>query len=220
MTQASNSIIDTSTMPGLREYYHVSSLMLWSTYCEFENHLDKRAQEIVCQYQKESKNNADPSQHLPSTLHYIQVQLATQLRYALLPRFLGVLERMMKAMCKINCPEDKVTKGKGSWLERHVKLLEKNGVSFVDVQDDIENTKNLIIIRNCIVHANGEIEACKDSEAVTKAIKALGENDAGIFSEGFLSLGDQVIPTAQIAMSNIMVELFKHYKFPLSRSRW
>ena len=38
---------DTASVPNLREYYHVHSLIVWNTCCELEKHIDETAHRII-----------------------------------------------------------------------------------------------------------------------------------------------------------------------------
>jgi hypothetical protein len=85
---------DTATVPNLREYYHVHSLIVWNTCCKLEKHIDETAQRIIEELDEQDEKGIERAS---IDLHYLQVQMANTLRYAMLPRFLGLLVRVRSA---------------------------------------------------------------------------------------------------------------------------
>jgi hypothetical protein len=207
--------MSTETIQELREYYHVASLVLRRTHLDFEKHLEEKAEEIYESLQAEDKREILTGSH---DLHHIQVQAKTTLRYAFLPRYLGLLERMVKGICKAASPSEYQNIDQRGWLKSHTKFLRTIGVSFDGLEDRIKLVRNLIHIRDCIVHANGEIEACTKPQQVRKAIESV--ETAEVFPDGFVFLGDHVISKAQTAMSRIMKRLFEHFECPLDLRRF
>jgi hypothetical protein len=56
---------------------------------------------------------------------------------------------------------------KGSWLIKHIRVLVDavGGLDLAPIQADLETFNDLIIVRNCIVHAWGKIEEARDPAA-------------------------------------------------------
>ncbi|NOZ40536.1 MAG: hypothetical protein GXP24_09955 [Planctomycetes bacterium] len=216
MTANNEVPVNTITFSGLREYYHLNSLIVWNMHCEFEEHLDAKANRILKEYQEDNPKQLEV---WSSELHYIQVQMRTQLRYALLPRFLSLFEGVLKSICKISDPISYEKVRQQGWLKTHKKFLKDQDVELDDAIEDFATMRHLITIRDCITHANGEINRCKNPVPVKEAIESIGT--AGVFEkDGVIFLGDQVIPTTSIAMSNIFVKLFSHFEHPLDWARW
>ncbi|MEM8944803.1 MAG: hypothetical protein AAGD11_06430 [Planctomycetota bacterium] len=207
---------NTSSFEGLREYYQLSSAIVWNMHCEFEEHLEEKAQKVLEQYQDEKSITAEVA---ALELHYIQQQLTTQARYAFLPRFLSLFEGVMKNVCMLADEKKYTNVDQRNWFKTHQQFLETQGVEFYTVDGDLQTIKHLIRIRDCIVHADGNIQMCKKSVAVCQAIEA---------TEGFerfpiddkVALTDQALPTASISISHVMQLLFRHFKCPLVPWRW
>jgi len=206
--------MNTSTFDGLREHYHIATLILARANGEFESHLETQAQAILVQYEH--------GQVIPRsdviTLHEIEVQYAMMLRYAMLPRFIGLLERMIKGLCKVADPHVYKSIDQREWLKTHLSFLEIKGIDLSPIHRDIDALGHLIALRDCVVHANGEIALCKSPARVEAAINAI--DTARQLNDGFLYLGDQVIPTAKSIMSGMLLYLFHALGHPLDTSRY
>lgn len=81
-----------------------------------------------------------------------------------------------------------------SWLKSHMKFLNNYGVATCQIRNELQDIRQLIVVRDCITHANGEIALSKRPCKVSKATKAI--EGAGEFADGYISLDDQVIPLA------------------------
>jgi hypothetical protein len=207
--------IETSTLEGLREYHYLVSEMLWKTYCGFLEHLHSRLREILDTYNERSEKG---KQAAGFELHEVEVQYTMMLNYAMLPRFLGVFEREVKAICKIADPVAYSSIRQNAWLKNHRQFLKDQGVDLKSVDHRFDAVQNLVILRDCIIHANGEVAACKHPKQVLLAITQV--ETAELFKDGFLWVGDQVIPNAQITISTILRHLFEHFGYPLSWAKW
>lgn len=207
--------MDTSTFQGLREYYHVHSLIVWRVFCELEEHIDERAQRIVDEL---DENDQRSVRRASFDLHYLQVQMANTMRYAMLPRFLGLLERVIKGLCRITDSISYESVDKRSWFNSHIEFLNNRDADLSPIQSAIDKIRHINTLRNCIVHANGEISQCKNPGLVRESIEKI--DSAGEYQDGFLVLGDQVIPEAQSANSEVLMHLFTISGFPLDRGRW
>jgi hypothetical protein len=202
------------TFDGLREHYHITTLILARANSEFESHLEAKAQAIFAQYEQgETISRSDTV-----TLHEVEVQYAMMLRYAMLPRFLGLLERMIKGLCKVVDPVAYETVKQREWLEEHLRFLELKGIDLSPIQKDADVLRHLISLRDCIVHANGEIALCRYPGRVHAAINAI--DTARPLNDGFLYLGDQVIPTAKSLLSGMLLYLFYSLGHPLDTTRY
>ena len=206
---------DTKTIQGLREYYHRASLVLWNSNCLFERHIEELTTQCMEQFQEPSEVNETV---LNQEWHRLNFQTTSVLRYAMLPRFVGLTEYIVKAICRIADADACRALAHRSWFKEHIRLLTKLGVPLDGIADELENFKHLEVLRNCVVHANGDIDACKDPNRVANAIDAIDTADR--FRDGFVWLGDQVIPTAQLALGRIAERLFQHFGYPLDIRRF
>lgn len=205
----------TSSFQGIREYYYVYGVIIWNTSCELEEHLNERVQSILDKLDEFDKSEVSRAS---VELHYLQVQTANTFRCAMLPRFLGLMERIVKGMCRIVDSGVSKALDQRDWIRSHFSFLEGQGVDLTSIRYQIEILKELSTLRNCIVHANGEINACKSPEKVKQTIRKIETAEES--KDGFVMLGDQVIPIAQIANSEILRYLFNHFGAPLDWRRW
>ena len=140
-------------------------------------------------------------------------------RQAMLVMVLSYLDEAMKLIgeASISNYSAKISEQrKGSWFEKQKKLFEKYGVSFEGIKDECERINDLIKVRNCIVHAGGRIDKCRNPKQVEIAISRLKERDkdrnfklVDITSDKFLCLGEDIIATAIIASNKIIEQCSK-----------
>ena len=219
---------NTSTFEGLREYCWVNGTIMWNMHCEFEKHLEEKAQKVLKEFREKSSITEEAAS---AYLHYISVQLTSQARYAFLPRFLSFFEGVMKNICKLSNPEEYKKVDRRKWLKTHEEFLRGQGVNLDALKDDLLTMEKLIVIRDCIVHADGDVESCRKPEIVKGAVKAIAKEHmkSGIAKAevicvredgNLIALDRQVIPTARIATNHILMLLFKHFDCPLGWERF
>ena len=90
----------------------------------------------------------------------------------------------------------------GNWLHRHLQVLSDCvGLDIVPFESEVSVFDDLITLRNCIVHAWGKLAESHDPRAVQAASERT--ESAEVSKDGYLVLGDQVIPGAIIAAEKI-----------------
>jgi hypothetical protein len=181
---------------------------------EFECHLEEQAENVLNKYAENERLSRSDT----IALHEVELQFATMLRYAMLPRFLGLLERTVKGLCMLADSEAYRSVGQHNWLEAHQRFLKERGIDLSPIQEEFESLKYLIALRDCIIHANGEIAMCKYPARVQAAIREI--DTARQLEDGLLFLGDQVIPSAKSTMSGILLYLFDAFGHRLDVRRY
>lgn len=105
---------------------------------------------------------------------------------------------------------------KGNWFEKQKRLFEEVGLSFEGIEEECDRISDLLVVRNCIVHAGGRIEKCKCPAKIEKAVERLNERDkhrnvnlVEITADKFLYLGDSIIATVIFASQRIIEQCSK-----------
>ncbi len=148
-----------------------------------------------------SKN--DPA--VGQIIFHIEYVVANTFRYTMLVGICSFLEEAMKAITKrllSDCEGKLRSQKEGNWLHKQIRVLcDSAELNVVPIKRHVDTFHNLITLRNCIVHAWGNVAEARDSAAVKAAAQQV--EDAAISADGYLVLGDQVVPQAIIAAEEI-----------------
>ena len=169
----------------------------------FESHLSDEKQNL-CMKVSDGELDQNNSE-IGKIVHHLDFVLGNTHRYTLLVGICSFLEESMKEITKrlITDYAAQIDKEKGNWLRRHIRVLNKStGIDDFKLHDDLKTFHDLICLRNCIVHSWGNIKEAKSPDEVRAALK--GVESASETKDGYLFLGDQVIPAAIIAAENIV----------------
>lgn len=143
--------------------------------------------------------------------HHLQYVVGGTFRYTMLTAVCSYLEEALKAICRLACSSYDAEIGvpqKGSWLDKHVRLLQSHGVLFDPVNTYIATMKDMVIVRNCIVHAWGKVAEATDPTSVRAA---LGRHDYfDEFKDGFIAVDDEAAVRALEAAGEIVDFLMDH----------
>ena len=140
---------------------------------------------------------------------HLEIVVGNTFRYTMLIGVCSFLEEAIKAITKrlVSDYETKLrAQKKGNWLRKHIQVLSGLvGLKVAPIQRDLDKFYNLITLRNCIVHAWGKVAEARDPDAVMGAAHKVETTE--ISKDGYLVLGDQVVPEAIIAAENIAEEI-------------
>jgi hypothetical protein len=177
---------------------------------EIESRLQDDKQDLLKGIDEGRYAKEDPQ--LGKAFFHIEFVLGVTFRYTLLVGICSFLEEAIKTISsRIMSDYESKLKGqkRGSWLEKHIAVL---GVHLPQsVRAQVECFGRLITLRNCIVHAWGKISACRNPNAVKKALQAIEEQTASmnleigcITRDGYLYLAPDIVPHAIIAAEEIV----------------
>lgn len=184
---------------------------IYQIYVSFEDNLSEN---------KISLANSDISeQDIHRACDHLEYIEANLFRQAMLIMVCSFLEEAMNLIGEAAIPDFSVKiskKRKVNWFDKHRRLFEGVGVSFKEIEDKCERIKDLVIVRNCIVHAGGRIEKCRCPAKVEKAVERLKERDRDmntnlveITDNKFLYLGDNIIAMTIFASEEIIKQCSK-----------
>lgn len=147
-------------------------------------------------------------------IFHLEFVVANTFRYTLLVAVCSFLEEAVKEVTRAAVPDyakQMQSERRGSWLAKHLRIL-RNAAKFDDAAEraSVEKFRDLIALRNCVVHAWGKVPNSRNPTAVHAAAKRI--DTAEVTKDGCLKFGDQVVPDAIIASEaiadSILTQLF------------
>jgi hypothetical protein len=141
---------------------------------------------------------------------HLEYVLGNTFRYTLLVGVCSFLEEAVKEITKLRVADydasvKKEQGKKGSWLDKHVRVLSGAGVDLAPVGKELQDFGYCITLRNCIVHSWGKVAEAKDQNLVETAASHV--ESAAITKDGYLALGDVVVAFALYAAEEIVLHL-------------
>lgn len=213
--------MDATTFKELKERCYWSARILRDFFCDLEDEANDRIQRIL--------NPSDPDSRVNSTqalaiLRHIEMEYQLELRYAILPRVMGLLERTTKQICRLEYPVESQSIQQSGWLKSCMQLLKRKGFNTTSIQRELNLCHDLIVLRNCVTHADGEVSATGNPARVRLAINNLAKLDATKetreLDDGYLFLGGDVISTAMQTVLDILRLVLKHFGHDLGYGLW
>jgi hypothetical protein len=186
----------------LAQYLHKRLQYLEGCNAEFNSHLDDKRLELARNLDDGTYRKDDPE--IGRILHHLNWVLANSFRYTMLVALCSFLEEAIKEITKrlVSDYDARMAAEIGNWLARHTRLLaEVRGLDLDPIDKDLKTFHDLIALRNCVVHHWGKVAAARDPCAVEGVANRV--ETADISRDGFLYLGDQVLPEAISAAENI-----------------
>jgi len=128
------------------------------------------------------------------------------------------MEEVLKDITKLCVPnnyEEEIKSENGSWLKRHLSVLKKS--KGIDVnQDDVTFLQHFIDLRNCVVHAGGNINKSRYGDGIKEAVSSLqeygrshGSYMLSTYEDGYLHLENHFVLEAVKKGEKIINEIFK-----------
>ena len=194
-----------SSNQDFARYLHLRRDFLCRTNAEIENKLSDDSMQLVRQLDDGNVPEEDP--RLAEAFFHIDCVVRSTFRYTMLVGVCSFLEEAMKEMSRriVTDYEDRLKqqqkKKKGNWLHHHVAILVNAGLDTSAIQLVIDTFHALITIRNSIVHAWGKVSRERRPEKLTACIDQI--ETADVSKDGYILLGDQVVPGALVASRQI-----------------
>jgi hypothetical protein len=136
---------------------------------------------------------------------HLEYVVRNTFRYTMLAGVCSFLEEALKAIAQRSVSDygARLKKLKsGNWLQKHISVLsDALALDVASIKADFAKFNDLICIRNCIVHAWGNLAQDSNATAVRNAAQRI--ESADVSRDDFLVLGDQVIPEALNAAESI-----------------
>lgn len=189
---------------------------MWNVYLNFNEQLDSefsKTWQAFC----EDKNE----QQYKDYLHEIEFPYRNILNGSMLTSFCSLTEHVIANITKTHVPdyENKLRKKKRNWLIKNIKLLNEQKFNIDQNSEDIEFFCHYIEIRNCIVHAGGNISNSKRTQ-LKNAIEAIreyatvGNYNMIEIKDNFLLLGtnliSDVVIRSEAIIENILEKTWLH----------
>jgi hypothetical protein len=163
-----------------------------------QTEIDGQLRDLCEKVDKGELDRTDPS--IGKIVFHLQYVIGNTYRYTLLIGVCSFLEESMKAISRVLVRDyeskwNVKKRGRGNWLDKQVGLLSDSvGLDVTPIHTDLDGFRDLIALRNCIVHAWGKVAEAIDPGAVKSAASRLGVSE--ISRDGYLVLNDQAVPTA------------------------
>jgi len=176
------------------QYLHLRCEYLSRTNAEIENKLSDDRLKICRQISVGELPKQNPL--VGRAFFRIECIVGNTFRYTMLAGICSFLEEAVKEMSRRVVPEyeRKLKKKEGNFLRRHIDVLCDAGLDVASIQTEIDKFHALITLRNSIVHAWGKVSAGRCPEQLRACIATIETAEES--KDGFVYLGDQVIPEA------------------------
>jgi hypothetical protein len=154
-------------------------------------------------------------------LSHIEDVVANTFRYSMLIAACTFLEEAVKAICGLSVTgyeKMAARSGRGTWLEKHRRLLAAEpSVDLAAIADELARMEEFIQVRNCIVHAWGNVQRCRNSQALERIVECVGksaeEDDTlphfALSADGFICVEDDAVAKAIWASGAIVERLLQ-----------
>jgi len=141
---------------------------------------------------------------------HLEFVVGNTFRYTMVVGVCSFLEEAIKRITKrLVADYDAKIKAQrgGNWLSKHMRVLSHHaGLKIECLKGELDKFDDLIRLRNCIVHAWGNVAGARDPATVQTAVQRI--ETAEISKDGYLVLGDQVVPEAICTAENIADAIF------------
>jgi len=149
---------------------------------------------------------------------YLEYMQANVGRQSMLTMVCAWLEEVIDMLGKDAIPEytAKVKSNDGGWFKKSLKVWQEHGVEFDGIAEECTFMESAIEVRNCVVHAGGRIERCRNPKRLTDVVTWLiakakeGNFNYASIRDGLLYLGDNLIAEAIVASEQVIRHLYDH----------
>ena len=124
------------------------------------------------------------------------------LRVTLLQRLLSFLESFMIATCKLAFDnedyDNHIKKENGNWLKKHIDFINQKTASVERFYPDSEFIEQIIILRNCFIHSDGNIARTRNPDKTKNTIEKINKlidptgNSLAIWKDNNVTIYDHV----------------------------
>jgi len=161
--------------------------------------------------------------HVPSgealrVYRYLEYMQADVGRQSMLTMVCAWLEEAIDMLGRDSIPKyaAKVKSKDGGWFKKRLKVWQEHGVEFDSIAEERTFMESSIEVRNCVVHAGGRIERCRNPKRLTDVVTWLtakakeGNFNYASIRDGLLYLGDDIVSEAIFASEQIVEHLYRH----------
>jgi len=143
---------------------------------------------------------------------HIEGAVLNTFRYSMLVAVCTFLEESVRSLCG-RAVTDYATRlkasGRGTWLAKHRCLLANHtSVDVVGMKRDLDTMEEFVQVRNCIAHAWGKVDACRNNRQLRDIVSTRSECFY-LSADGFLIALDQAVLTALTASRRIVDKLLR-----------
>jgi len=199
-----------------QRYFKLRLETTWGVYLRAEGELDKAQQVLI---DKIYGGNLDSNnKEVKEARRKLEVWYPEVLREAILVMYCSLIEDVLRditKLCVLNY-EEEWNKRKGNWFKRSLNILKDVKGIKVD-KNDAKFFQHFYKLRNCVVHAGGNVNKSKYEDDVKKAVSSLQEygripnfDMLGEWKDGYLQLGEQFLSEVHIRGENILDVIFKN----------
>jgi hypothetical protein len=176
------------------DYLYRRCEYLTRTNAEIEEMLSDDRMEICRQISVGELSKQDPL--VGQAFFRIDCIVGNTFRYTMLAGVCSFLEEALKEMSRRVVPDykQKLNEKRGNFLSRHIAILSDAGLNAAPIQGSIDRFHAMITVRNSIVHAWGKLSAVGNPKRLRESLDMI--ESAEVSKDGFVVLGDEVIPEA------------------------
>jgi hypothetical protein len=187
----------------LADYLHRRLEFLGPCHAEIETKALDDERDLIRRIDSGEYGKSDPA--VGKIVFHLENVVRNTFRYTMLVGVCSFLEVALKAIAQRSVSDYGARlkrKKSGNWLQKHVSVLsDAIALDVVSIQADFDKFNHLICIRNCIVHAWGNLAEDSNAAAVRNATQRI--ETADVSHDDHVVLGDQVIPEALNAAETI-----------------
>ena len=196
------------TANDLRGYLYRRLQYINQCYAEIQSKLSDDANDLLQKIDDGDCNVNDPV--VGEIIYNLDFVVGYTFRYTMLVGVCSFLEESVKAITELVLKAEYKAKinahKRVSWLDKHIRALsEDDSKKWNTIQSNLNTFRDLVTLRNCVVHTWGKVAGTKKPSEVRRAADRI--ETADISADGYLIFGDQVVPTAIIAAENITEHL-------------
>lgn len=180
---------------------------------KFENDIQKLNKQCQKELEEEPADDEDASyiaEMYGAELHAIEKVFLRTFRYSVLVSVYSFLESSMSSMCRRLRQMKKFSLGvediKGGGIERNqIYLVKLCGIEFPEESKEWQEIKKLNRIRNCIVHANGNVTQVRDKTKLLNIVAST--NWVSLENNRYLIIDRQYIESAICWVEKFILDL-------------
>lgn len=133
-------------------------------------------------------------------LHRLDCMVGQTFRYSMLIAYCTFCEEALRVISQAIAPSyeaDLQNHQRGNWLQKHCRLLDAHGIDLSQRQTQVTDLLDAVPIRNCIVHAWGDLTQARHRKHIEEIVKR--SKHFAISCDQFLLLNDTATPAIGIA---------------------
>jgi len=152
---------------------------------------------------------------------HIDYALRNTFRYCMLIAYCSFLEESVKLLCERSVADYSAKLNairRGTWLSKHRQLLRRHtALDLAAMAEDLDTMEDFVAVRNCIVHAWGNLDKCRNKARLREIVEKRRDLLATT-EDGFLVVERDAVSTASVTSRKLVNKLLKDLLGPPPKS--